>query len=49
MSGVDCFDGGNARRGIVADRKNGENNGEDMPIIHPVVDGRLKDEACANK
>ncbi|KAI6036873.1 Metallo-dependent phosphatase-like protein, partial [Pisolithus microcarpus] len=35
MSGVDCFDGGTVRRGRGA---------ADLPVIHPAVDGRLKDE-----
>jgi len=50
MSGVDCFDGSKARRGRVADKKNGNDDGpaeEDLPTIHPVVDGRLKDEGAA--
>ena len=46
MSGVDCFDGGKARKGYAAEKDNhGE---EDLPTIRPVVDGRLKDKAIAD-
>jgi hypothetical protein len=42
MSEVDCFDGGKARKGSIG----GEiNENEDLITIHPVIDGRLKDEA----
>jgi len=44
MSDVDCFDGGKARRGSIVDETNEADNGEDLPTIHPVVDGRLRDE-----
>ena len=45
MSCVDCYDGGKVRRGGVADEGNVYNQREeDLPIIHPVMDGRLKDE-----
>jgi hypothetical protein len=43
MSSVDCFEGSKARRGV-ADKENRDDRGEDLPTIHPVVDGRLKDE-----
>lgn len=47
MSEVDCFDGGKARKGGVDHEDNyGE---EDLPTIHPTVDGRLKNEAGADK
>jgi hypothetical protein len=39
-----CFDGSEARKGGVAVEKNKDED-EDLPTIHPVVDGRLKDEA----
>lgn len=50
MSGVDTFDGKGVRTGAI--RKTGEttnqdedeDNEEDLPVIHPIVDGRLKDE-----
>jgi len=47
MSGVDCFDGGKARKGSVA--YNGNYGEEDLPTIHPMVDGRLKDKAIADR
>jgi len=43
MSCVDCFEGSKARRGV-AHKESGDDQGEDLPTIHPVVDGRLKDE-----
>jgi len=43
MSSVDCFGGSEARKGGVAVGKNKDE--DDLPTIHPVVDGRLKDEA----
>lgn len=47
MSGVDCFDGAKQRAG----EPQGESDGlgkpsdEDLPVVHPWVDGRLRDEA----
>jgi hypothetical protein len=46
MSDVDCFDGSNVRRGGTVQ---GDGEEEDLPIIHPVVDGRLKDEGRVAK
>jgi len=45
MSSVDCFGGSEARKGGVAVEKNEDEDEDDLPTIHPVVDGRLKDEA----
>ena len=56
MSEVDCFDGDKMRKGRFERAKEPESEGEmkqneelegaeeDLVIIHPVVDGRLKDE-----
>ncbi|KAH9946326.1 Metallo-dependent phosphatase [Epithele typhae] len=50
MSDVDCFDGARMRRGRAEGeqkpKEDEELNGadEDLLVIHPVVDGRLKDE-----
>ncbi|KAI6116926.1 Metallo-dependent phosphatase-like protein [Pisolithus croceorrhizus] len=45
MSGVDCFDGGTVRRGRGAAVQVGSSDfHQDLPVIHPAVDGRLKDE-----
>ncbi|KAI0256509.1 Metallo-dependent phosphatase [Lactifluus subvellereus] len=47
MSGVDCFDGAKQRVGEALDESDalGERPNEDLLIVHPWVDGRLKDEA----
>lgn len=49
MSGVDCFDGKKVRRG---NEPNGSSrptcNHNDLPVIHPVIDGRLRDEGRTN-
>ncbi|KZT11516.1 Metallo-dependent phosphatase [Laetiporus sulphureus 93-53] len=50
MSGVDTFDGNRVRKGMASQRgptrgdDGGEGENEDLAVIHPVVDGRLKDE-----
>ena len=44
MNCVDCFDGVKARKGSVGDMIEVNENNEDLLVIHPVVDGRLKDE-----
>lgn len=44
MSGVDCFNGSKARKGSVNGDEKRDNEDEDMLVIHPVIDGRLKDE-----
>lgn len=50
MSEVDCFDGETLRRGRTRERKSEESDDthdtslDDLITIHPVVDGRLKDE-----
>lgn len=47
MSGVDCFDGAKLRVGKQQD-EDGETKApaeEDMITVHPVVDGRLRNEA----
>lgn len=47
MSGVDCFDGGTVRRGrgaAVQVESSDSPSHQDLPVIHPAVDGRLKDE-----
>lgn len=49
MSDVDCFHGAKVRCGSEVDSSGPSTNfHEDLPVIHPVVDGRLKDEARAN-
>jgi len=47
MSGVDCFNGKKVRRGGNGSGENGHGKGysEDLPVIHPVADGRIKDVA----
>lgn len=46
MSDVDCFNGAKVRCGGEVDgRVHSTNLSEDLPVIHPVKDGRLKDEA----
>jgi 5'-nucleotidase len=42
MSAVDCFDDQKTRSGGVTDRV--DNGDEDLLVISPTVDGRLKDE-----
>ncbi|KAF7983055.1 hypothetical protein HWV62_23947 [Athelia sp. TMB] len=44
MSGVDCFNGHQARKGSIGEDDKGDNEEGDLLIIHPTVDGRLKDE-----
>lgn len=44
MSDVDCFNGAKARKGSVGDMVEVNENDEDLLVIHPVVDGRLRDE-----
>jgi 5'-nucleotidase len=44
MSCVDCYDGGKARRGVADEGNVYNQREEDLPIIHPIIDGRLKDE-----
>ena len=44
MNCVDCFNGVKARKGSVGDMIEVNENNEDLLVIHPVVDGRLKDE-----
>jgi hypothetical protein len=39
MSNVDCFDGQSARSGAPGQVELGD---EDLLVVHPVVDGRLK-------
>jgi 5'-nucleotidase len=47
MCVVDCFDGAKQRVGEPQDESNalGEPSDEDLLVVHPWVDGRLKDEA----
>lgn len=51
MSDVDCFDGSKARASKIIDKGGKEAEDElhsygeeDLAVIHPVIDGRLKDE-----
>ncbi|KAI6043035.1 5'-nucleotidase [Pisolithus marmoratus] len=45
MGDVDCFDGKTVRSGRGAAVQVGSNDvHQDLPVVHPVVDGRLKDE-----
>ena len=56
MSPVDCFPGERARRMMVGDKgdlnvdseaeeeQDGGNGDDNLLVIHPMVDGRLKDE-----
>ncbi|KZP23681.1 Metallo-dependent phosphatase [Athelia psychrophila] len=44
MSDVDCFQGAKARKGSIGVGDQGNNTDGDLLLIHPVVDGRLKDE-----
>ncbi|KAF9228782.1 Metallo-dependent phosphatase [Gyrodon lividus] len=44
MSGVDCFNGKKVRRGN-GENGHGKSHSEDLPVIHPVADGRFKDVA----
>ncbi|KIJ60609.1 hypothetical protein HYDPIDRAFT_138801 [Hydnomerulius pinastri MD-312] len=50
MSCVDCFDGEKARCLSKVDSESGQkkSHSEDLLVIHPVVDGRLKDEGRDN-
>jgi len=47
MSGVDCFDGAKQRAGEPQGEDDGSGNpsDEDLLVVHPWVDGRLRDEA----
>ena len=47
MSVVDCFDGAKQRAGDPQSGRNAIKNpsGEDLLVVCPSVDGRLKDEA----
>jgi 5'-nucleotidase len=47
MTVVDCFDGAKQRAGEPQDESNviGGASEEDLLVVHPAVDGRLKDEA----
>ncbi len=47
MSGVDCFDGAKQRVGEVQGESDGSGkpSDEDFVVVHPWVDGRLRDEA----
>ncbi|KZP23699.1 Metallo-dependent phosphatase [Athelia psychrophila] len=44
MSDVDCFHGAKARKGSIGLGGQADAADEDLLLIHPVVDGRLKDE-----
>ena len=44
MSCVDCFNGVKAGKGSIGDMTEVNENDEDLLVIHPVADGRLKDE-----
>jgi len=49
MSDVDCFQGAKVRRGGEVNSSGPSTNfHEDLLVIRPVVDGRLKDEARSN-
>jgi len=47
MAVVDCFDGAKQRAGEPQDESNviGGPSEEDLLVVHPAVDGRLKDKA----
>jgi hypothetical protein len=47
MTTVDCFDGAKQRAGKPVDegRAAGNSSDEDLLVVNPTVDGRLKDEA----
>ncbi|KAH9030690.1 Metallo-dependent phosphatase [Lactarius pseudohatsudake] len=47
MSGVDCFDGAKQRAGELQGESDGlgRPSDEDLLVVHPWVDGRLRDEA----
>jgi len=48
MTGVDCFDGAKQRVGEPQDGSDvvvGQSADEELLVVHPLVDGRLKDEA----
>ncbi|CAA7267942.1 unnamed protein product [Cyclocybe aegerita] len=47
MSSVDAFDGGNARKGHACTESSADTLSEDLLVVHPVIDGRLKDEGKA--
>ena len=46
MTAVDCFDGAKQRAGIPLDRGDATRNSsdEDLLVVNPTIDGRLKDE-----
>ena len=46
MSGVDCFDGAKQRAGEPQGESDGLGNSsdEDLLVVHPWADGRLRDE-----
>lgn len=44
MSGVDCFDG-KAARSSFKQAGGSDDNDADLIVIHPTVDGRMKDVA----
>lgn len=46
MTQVDCFDGAKQRAGEPQDDRDalGKPSDEDLLVVHPLVDGRLKDE-----
>ncbi|KAF4614842.1 hypothetical protein D9613_002892 [Agrocybe pediades] len=43
MASVDAFDGANARKGRTCANVPAEGN-DDLLVVHPIIDGRLKDE-----
>ena len=47
MTAVDCFDGAKQRAGKPLDEGSatGNSSDEDLLVVNPMVDGRLKDEA----
>jgi hypothetical protein len=47
MTTVDCFDGAKQRAGNPLDKGDatGNSSDEDLQVVNPTVDGRLKDEA----
>ena len=45
MDGADCFDGARVRAGERQQEGTDEVDDEDLPIVTPVADGRLKDVA----
>ncbi|KAH7927752.1 Metallo-dependent phosphatase [Leucogyrophana mollusca] len=43
MSDVDCFSGDQARQGRKTNEEKGDERDEYLPVIHPVIDNRLRD------